>query len=251
MGYRIISIIVALFLTHGAFAQQYYGMGGLISVPSADMDTVPVGHIGAHYLNEHMIPDKMTLDGEKYNSWSNYLSVQPFRWIEVGYGYTLIKLHKNKDKNAEVGFYTKDRYFSLRLQPLRESKWWPSIVVGGQDVWGSLNKGESQSNYYRNYYVAASKHFDLLEQYIGVHLAYRHWKLDSNKKWNGVVGGLTFQPSFFRPLRVIGEYDGDGVNVGADCNLFRYVMLQVSLQQCQYFSGGVCLRVPFVRMNKK
>lgn len=250
MGNRIISITVGLLFALGISAQQYYGMSGLINVPSADMDTVPVAHVGAHYLNEHMIPDKMTIDGEKYNSWTNYLTVQPFRWIEVGYGYTLQKFHKNGDKTREVGFYSKDRYFSVRLQPVREAKWWPSVVFGGQDVWGSFDKGESKSNFYRNYYVATSKHFSLLKQYIGVHLAYRHWKLDCNKKWNGVVGGLTFQPSFFRPLRVIGEYDGDGVNVGADCTLFRYVMLQASLQRCQYFSGGICLRIPLVRMNK-
>ena len=226
-------------------------MEGLINVPSADMDTVPVAHIGAHYLDQHMLPDYIQLDGEKYNSGTNYLTVQPFSWIEVGYGYTLEKFHKNMNPKREVGFYSKDRYFSVRLQPIREARWWPSIVIGGQDILGSSDKGESTgSDFYRNYYVAASKHWDLFEQCVGAHLAYRHWKLDCNEKWNGVVGGLTLQPSFYRPFRLIGEYDGDGVNVGADCTLFRYLMLQASLQNCQYFSGGVCLRVPLVRMNK-
>ena len=250
MGDRVISLVVAVVCWIGVSAQQYYGMEGLINVPSADMDSVPVAHVGAHYLNQHMIPDLMIIDGKKYNSGTNYLTVQPFRWIEVGYGYTLQKFYRNGNRNNEVGFYSKDRYFSVRLQPVRESEWWPSVVVGGQDVWGSFDKGESKSNFYRNYYVAASKHFSLLEQYVGAHLSYRHWKRECNEKWNGVVGGLTLQPSFFRPLRVMGEYDGDGVNVGADCTLFRYVMLQASLQKCQYFSGGVCLRVPLVRMNK-
>ena len=251
MGNRIISLVAALVCWFNVSAQQYYGMEGLINVPSADMDTVPVAHVGAHSLNQHMIPDLMIIDGNKYDSGTNYLTVQPFKWIELGYGYTLQKFHKNGNPKREVGFYSKDRYFSVRLQPVRESEWWPSVVVGGQDVWGSFDEGESLSNFYRNYYVAASKHFDILEQYIGVHMAYRRWKLDCNKKWNGVVGGLTLQPSYFRSLRVIGEYDGDGVNVGADCTLFRYVMLQASLQQCQYFSAGVCLRVPLVRMNKQ
>ena len=249
MGNRIISIIIALACWTGLKAQQYYGMEGLINVPSADMDTVPVAHLGAHYLDQHMIPDKMLLDGEKYNSWSNYLTVQPFSWIEVGYGYTLLKAHRNMNPKAETGFYTKDRYFSARVQPVRESKWWPSVVVGGQDVWGSRESGRSTSNYYRNYYVAVCKHQDVLGQQVGVHMAYRQWKLECNEKWNGVIGGLTFQPSFYSPLRVIGEYDGDGVNVGADCTLFRYVMVQASMQKCKYFSGGVCLRVPLVRMN--
>lgn len=252
MGNRIISITVGLLFALGISAQQYYGLGGLINVPSADMDTVPVAHVGAHYLNEHMLPNKMTLDLKKYNSWSNYLTVQPFRWIEIGYGYTLEKYHKNRNPNAEVGFYSKDRYFSVRIQPVREAKWWPSVVFGGQDILGSADKGASTgSDFYRNYYVALSKHVNLLEQFVGLHVAYRKWSLESNKRWNGVVGGLTLQPSFYRPLRFIGEYDGEYVNVGADCTLFRYVMLQVSLQRFRYFSGGVCLRVPLVRMNKR
>ena len=250
MGNRIVSIIIGVLFALGISAQQYYGMGGLINVPSADMDTVPVAHVGAHYLDEHMIPDKITIDGEKYNSWTNFLTVQPFRWIEVGYGYTLEKYHRNLIPTEEVGFYSKDRYFSMRIQPLRENKWWPSVVVGGQDVWGSYDKGESKSNFYRNFYIAASKHQVLLDQYVGVHLAFRHFNQDYNRKWNGVVGGLTLQPSFYRPLRFICEYDGDGMNVGADCTLFRYVMLQASLQKFQYFSGGLCLRIPLVRMNK-
>ena len=257
MGNRIVSIVVALFCLNGIHAQQYYGMEGLINVPSADMDSVPVAHVGAHYLDKHMIPDKITFDGEKYNSATNYLTVQPFRWLEVGYGYTLEKFHRYGKKKAEVGFYSKDRYFSLRVQPIREARWWPSVVVGGQDILGSGEKGESTgSDFYTNYYVAVSKHQCVCGQWIGVHVAYRHWKQKDkwkrkyNEKWNGVVGGMTFQPSFYKPLRLIGEYDGDGVNVGVDCTLFRYVMLQASMQKCKYFSGGVCLRVPLVRMNK-
>lgn len=234
----------------GISAQQYTGMGGVIHVPSADMDTVPVAHLGAHYLNERMIPDGMTIDGEKYNSFTNYLTVQPFRWLEVGYGYTLWKCHWNDMPTERLGFYTKDRYFSARIQPIRENRWWPSIVIGGNDVIGSNDDGTSASSLTKNYYLALSKHVSLKGQYIGAHLAYRHYKQSFNKKWNGVVGGLTLTPSFYRPLRFIGEYDGQYVNVGADCTLWRYLMLQASLQNFQYFSGGVCLRVPLVRMNK-
>lgn len=235
----------------GASAQQYTGMGGLIHVPSADMDSVPVAHLGAHYIDKSMVPDIMTLDGKKYNSWTNYLTVQPFRWLEVGYGYTLWKFHRNHNRKAEVGFYSKDRYFSLRIQPIREKKWWPSVVVGGNDVVGSGNNGSSVSNNIKNFYIAFSKHIMFMGQYIGAHIAYRKYRQSFNNKWNGVVGGLTIQPSFYRPLRFIAEWNGCDANVGVDCTLFRYVMLQASLQNMQNFSGGICLRVPLVRMNGK
>lgn len=248
MGNRVKSLIAGLCCALSAAAQQYTGMQGLIHVPSADMDTVIVAHIGAHYVDQHMVPDGMTVDNEKFNSWTNYLTIQPFRWIEIGYGYTLWKYHKDQNKSKEIGFYAKDRYFSLRIQPIREGKWWPSVVIGGNDVVGAKDDGTSGSNFYKNFYVAASKHIELGGQLIGAHVAYRKWDKDYNKKWDGIVGGLTIQPSFYRPLRIIGEYDGDGVNIGADCTLFRYIMLQASLQQCKYPCAGLALRIPLTRL---
>lgn len=247
MGNRVKSLIAGLCCALSVAAQQYTGMQGLMHVPSADMDTVIVAHIGAHYMDQHIVPDKIAVDNEKYNTWTNYLTIQPFRWIEIGYGQTLLKHHKDLDKSKEIGINAKDRYFSVRVQPIREGKWWPSVVIGGNDVVGSRDDGTSASNHYKNFYVAASKHVELGGQLIGAHVAYRKWKRDYNKKWDGIVGGLTIQPSFYRPLRLIGEYDGDGVNIGADCTLFRYIMLQASLQQCKYPCAGLALRIPLTR----
>jgi hypothetical protein len=217
-------------------------MAGMIHVPTADMDTVGVARVGAHYIPKSMMPDKMTLDGEKFNSWTNYLSITPFRWIELGYGYTLWKMHKNQNKNEKTGFYSKDRYFSVRLRPLSEGRYWPSVVIGGNDVIGQRD-GDSYSFYFRNFYVAASKHIDLPFGEVGGHLAYRKWAKSFNNRWDGVVGGVTLRPSVYRPLRAIAEYDGESVNIGADCVLFRYVQLQASLMHCRYLSAGAAVRI--------
>jgi hypothetical protein len=222
-------------------AQQYAGMQGLIHVPTAVMDSAGVARVGLHYVPKEMIPDGLTCDGEKFSSLTNYLSITPFSWIQIGYGYTLWKLHRNHDKSQKTGFYAKDRYFSLYLQPLKEGRYWPSLVVGGNDVWGSGDDGQSGSNFYRNFFAAASKHFSLGGNQLGAHLAYRHWKRDYNSKWNGVVGGLTVRPSFYKNLRVIGEWDGAEVNIGADCLLFKCLLVQCALQECRNFTGGVSL----------
>lgn len=227
-------------------AQQYVGTPGLIHTPSAEMDTAGVVRVGAHFVPKEMIPDAFKFEGEKYNSFTNYVSVTAFRWVEVGYGYTLMKFRKNWAKDGKIGFYSKDRYLSLRIQPLREGKYWPSVVVGGNDVWGSGDDGTSGSNYFRNYYVALTKHLCLGGNLLGGHVAYRHWKRDYNKKWNGVTGGLTFQPAFYTPLRAVCEWDGTEVNVGVDCRVFKYFLLQCSLQDCKHFSGGLCLYIPLL-----
>ncbi len=238
--------IFFLLLSLAVSAQQYIGLSGMIHVPTADMDTVGVARVGAHYIPRSMMPDRMLLDGEKFNSLTNYLSVTPFRWIQLSYGYTLWKFHQDKNPNNQVGFYAKDRYFSIKLQPIREGKWWPSVVIGGNDVWGSADEGESGSNYYKNYFISASKHLDVGGHLIGGHVTYRRWSKEFNHKWNGVVGGITFQPGFYRPLRAMAEWDGNEVNIGVDCQLFKYFLVQCALLDLRTLNAGLCLYLPLL-----
>lgn len=224
-------------------AQQYTGMSGLLHVPSAEMDTIENLRFGMHALPTEMMPDNIRFEGKKYASSNWYVSAMPLKWVEVGYSFTLMKFRKNLNKKSdEIGFYSKDRYFSLRLRPLSEGRYWPSVVVGGNDVIGQRD-GDSYSFYFRNFYVAASKHLDLPFGVVGGHLAYRKWTKSYNDKWNGVVGGITFRPSIYSPLRIVSEYDGDGINIGTDCVLFHYVQLQASLIKCRYPSVGGAIRI--------
>jgi hypothetical protein len=241
----LLSLLLLLFLpVVGCWvsAQQYTGMMGLLHVPSAETDTVENLRLGVHALPVDMMPDGIRIEGEKYASTNWYVSAAPLKWLEVGYSFTLTKHHKNMKKEGEIGFYSKDRYFSLRLRPLSEGRYWPSVVIGGNDVIGQRD-GDSKSFYFRNFYVAASKHIDLPFGEAGGHLVYRKWTKSYNSRWDGVVGGITLRPSIYKPLRMIAEYDGDGINIGADCRLFRYVQLQASLIKCRYPSVGGAIRI--------
>ena len=224
-------------------AQQYAGMTGLLHVPSAEMDTIVNFRLGVHAIPTDMMPDGIRFEGEKYASSNWYVSAMPLKWLEVGYSFTLMKFRKNLDKESdEIGFYSKDRYFSLRLRLLNEGRYWPSVVIGGNDVTGQRD-GDSESFYFRNFYLATSKHLDLPFGVVGGHLTYRKWTRSYNSRWDGVVGGITLRPSIYSPLRAIAEYDGDGINIGADCMLFRYVLLQASLIKCRYLSVGGAIRI--------
>ena len=246
MKKKLYTLLLTLTLTLPVSAQQYLGMEGMIHVPTADMDTVGIARVGAHYIPKMMMPDRMLLDNEKFNSWTNYITLTPFRWIQVGYGYTLWKFHKDKNPNNEVGFYAKDRYFSVKLQLLREDRWWPSVAVGGNDVWGSSDEGKSGSNYYRNYFAALSKHVDLGAHRLGAHLTYRKWKRDDNHKWQGLVGGITYNPAFYSPLRLMCEWDGNEANIGADCRVFKYFLVQCAFNDLHRFNAGLCLYIPLL-----
>lgn len=240
-------------------AQQYTGMSGLIHVPSADMDKAGEIRIGAHFLNKESTPDRGFNYEGKYNTLSHYLSITPFSWMEIGYTCTLQKGKAiNIDGKVQEGtprLRFKDRYFSIKIQPLKEDKWWPSIAIGSNDPYGTSGttgtgkeaektiNGDGLSQYFGNFYIAATKHFSMQSHTVGVHLSYRKWKRSYNNKWNGPVGGITYQPSFQKNLRLIIEYTGNEVNVGFDWKLWRHLLIQSSLQNGKYFSGGLCYQL--------
>lgn len=140
-------VFVGILLTALSFtaaAQQYTGMSGLIHVPSAEMDDAGEARIGVHFLNREFTPD-IGFDYEgKYHTMSHYLSLTPFSWLEIGYTCTLQKGHAiNNEGIVQDGkpkLRFKDRYFSLKLQPLKEGKWWPAIAIGTNDPYGTDNK---------------------------------------------------------------------------------------------------------------
>lgn len=236
-----------------SFSQQYTGMSGLIHVPSGEMDQAGSIRIGTHFLHKEFLPDKAfdldeyfpSLHKGKYNSMDFYASITPFSWIEIGYTITLRKSnHSNLTSDHDVSYCRKDQYFSLKVQPLNEGKWWPSIALGTNDpITNGESKGTSVTRFnqhFANYYIAATKHLELASQKFGATLAYRKFKRVYNHRWNGVVGGFTYSPSFAPTFRAIVEWTGCDVNIGIDGVLWHHLMVQASLQAGKYPSCGIC-----------
>ena len=221
------------------FAQQYTGLSGLIHIPSADMHPAGEARVGGHFLNREFLPNEDYYRLGTYHTGTYYLSVTPFSWMELAYTCTMVKIFKGKEDMdpKDVKYTSKDRYFSIKLRPLKEGKYWPSIAVGTNDPITTI---EGKNQFFGNYFIAATKHISVKGHIFAAHLAYRHWKRDFNFKWNGVVGGVTYQPSFQQNLRVIAEYTGADFNVGFDWKLWKHVLIQASLQDGKYFSGGLC-----------
>lgn len=228
-------------------AQQYTGLNGLIHVPSADMDEEGVARLGAHALNKHFTSAGFIYkgDGKKYNTSDYYISATVFPWLEMSYAFTLLKLHQHSYTTiGEVSYKHKDRNLSIKIRLLKEKKWWPSVAIGGNDLHGT--------GYLTNYWMALSKHHDWGGHLLGAHAAWRDWRNSrshkGNKKWNGLVGGITYSPPIdHHHLRGIVEYTGHEINVGADYLLLGHVLLQASLQQGRYFSGGLCFQMDLLK----
>jgi len=237
-----------------ASAQEYHGTTGLLQVPSAEMDSAGTFRGGFSWMDRSVLPD-LTFYGDHipFDAPCYTVGISAFRWIQLSFTETLVKIHPNDDTSRPLGYYNLDRHINIKLNPLYEGRWWPAVAIGWDDV-GSLKslkieKSLTANNFFENMYVACSKHFDIKGYEIGVHLAYRYYPSDSNKERRGFAGGLTFVPRLGASLqgprawlqrpRLIVEWDGVGVNVGADVLLWRHLFVQVCLAHGSGFMGGL------------
>lgn len=209
-------------------AQQYTGLEGLLHCPSADMHGKGTGRISLAHLDRNTMPEHYSSDITAYS-----LAYSPFDWAEISF----TGLVRNVG-----GIVYQDRMTSVKFRPLKEGGWWPSVVVGSNDPLSTIKSSadDEENNHMCNVYIALSKHYDINIGTLGLHAAYRRFRKTVNDKWNGAVGGLTFSPCFFPEARIVGEYDGNGFNAGADVKLFKHISLQAICYEMKYFNCGIC-----------
>lgn len=201
-------------------AQMYTGVEGLLHVPSASMSEPGSLRVGLFVLDNEFTPTGYV----EQTVPTYFISLTPYEWVEASFMGTAWK----RDE-----IYLPDRTISVKVRPLKEGRWWPSIAFGTNDPIGT--------GFYRNYYVAAGKHFHVLGGLWGVDVAYRRYRLQTSRKWDGVVGGITYRPDFYPGLRLVAEWNGACVDMGLDVRLWQILRLQLTVQDFRYLSGGVCL----------
>ena len=250
---RIVFLVVAFMVPFGLISQEYHGTTGLLQVPCAEMDSAGTFKGNISFVSKYMLPDMSYYgDGIPFDAPCYTIGISFFRWIEMSYTGTLVKIQPNGDKTRPLGYYNEDRHINVKLTPLYEWKWWPAIAIGWDDL-GNLNtlkisERVTTNNFFENIYIAASKHFDIKGYEIGAHMVYRYYSSDNNnRERRGVAGGLTLRPAFYRALRFITEWDGIGVNVGADILLWKHWFAQVASVHGKGFSGvvGYHYRIPY------
>lgn len=205
-------------------AQTDIGTTGLMNVPTADMRPAGTFDGGASFIQKDLLFEKYSSKKSAVSSYNTFLfwvSFTPFPWIELAFRETLLKTQKSKT-DTRIGYYQQDRSWSIRVQPLKEGKYWPAVVVGTNDLFYSKSTSDSRSAYACVYGVV-SKHVPL--QNVGTFegtLAYAH-PIKDGITYDGVMGGLSFAPAFFPDMRVMGEYDTRGYNVGVGAFLFKHL----------------------------
>lgn len=221
-------------------AQYSMGVTGLLNIPTADMQADGTFMVGGNFLPEALTPDTWDYDTGNY-----FVNITFLPFVEVAYRCTLFH-GEFKAGNK----WQQDRSVSLRLRPLKEGKWWPSIVVGSNDVFttNQLNmfKDPGGTRYFSSVFGVATKHWcpsgHDLGFTFGGHIPFR--KASHNK---GVFGGIAYSPAFCRELSLMAEYDSDSMNLGAAARLFRHVSIHLFCYDFRAVSAGLRYEVKLLK----
>lgn len=225
-------------------AQMTYGVTGLLHMPSAEMQRDKTVMLGGNFLNKALTPPKWY-----YGTYNYYLNVTIFPFLEVAYTCTLFTAEGlGYAKYGYSGFMNQDRYFSFRLRALKEGQFWkymPAVVLGTSDPFTSTGDkiaSEKGNGYFSRFYIAATKHIQIGKEELGVHLAYLYNRR-KDYHLNGPAVGVTYSPSFHKPLTLIAEYDSKDFALGATYLLLNHVHLQFEMQRMKWFSGGLAFKI--------
>lgn len=236
--FPIISLIMAPFFT---FAQQTLGTTGTLNAPSARMQKDMTILLGGNYLHQELTPGTLF----RYNTFNYFLNATLLPFLEVSYTCTLIKATDHFVPEKKGRFVNQDRSMSARLRVLRERKFLPAIVIGGNDILSSVSNKKldiTSNQYFSRIYIAFSKRFMIHNEEIDVHLAGIYYR-QQNGKGNNISAAVSYTPSIARNLNLIAEYDSRWFNIGANYLLFNHLFLQAHLQEGKYLSGGLCYKI--------
>ena len=211
-----------------AKSQTVIGTPGLMNIPTAEIRKGGTFDGGASLMQKELQSETM-----HYNTGLYYINFAPFSFFDITLRETLVKSYKS---SGEYGFYQQDRSLTLRVQPIREKDgcWWPSILIGSNDFYSP--HGDS---YYAAVYGVMTKTLPIKGLGKFAITAGYTKPIRKGVLYSGVFGGISVSPYFAPMLRVMGEYDTRGVNVGIGVHLFRHLNLTCFTREFKGISATI------------
>ena len=228
----IVFVLVLVFLNVSApvLSQTVIGTPGLMNIPTAEVREGCTFDGGVSLMQNELQAENMN-----YNTGLYYINFAPFKFFDLTLRETLVKCQKSPS-NPKIGFYQQDRSLSLRVRPIceKEGEWWPSVLVGANDFYSA--HGDS---YYAAVYGVMTKTIPV--KGIGKFAATVGYArpIRMGVLYDGVFGGASFSPAFAPMVRVMGEYDTRGVNVGIGAHLFRHLNLTCFTREFKGISATI------------
>lgn len=225
MDKRVLVILITASWPFLSTGQTLSGTTGLLSVPSADKQADGTFMTGANYLPEINQPTW------KYDTGNYYFNLTFLPFLEVALKCTLLK-------RDNTGRYTgQDRGVSLRFQLMKEKKYLPAVTLGVHDAFTSSERNQ----HFGATYIVMTKHFSISRTLLGTTLGYGI-DVIKGSQFVGLFGGVSLTPGFLKPLTLMAEYDGKGINLGGSLFLFNHLYLFAMAQHLTDLTGGLAYR---------
>lgn len=209
-----------------SYSQSIEGTSGLMKIPSAVMKSDGTFIAGANYLPAEITPAEINYDTGNY-----FFNLTFLPFLEFTYRQTLLRFEGN---------HNQDRSFDIRLRLIKESKFLPAIVAGGNDLLSSTPG--IGSRYYNTIYGVATKHVELNKNRIGFTMGFGCGGV-RKENLNGFFGGISLIPAFLPSAKIMAEYDTKVVNAGAEVLFFKHLYLIGMAYDLKYFAGGIAYRI--------
>lgn len=229
----ILSVLLTMGIYQSIQAQYMLGTTGMMNIPTADRQAPGTVMLGGNYLPKEMMPSRFN-----YNTGNYFVSLSFFSFLELTYRETL---GKTDFMTSKPKYNQQDRSYSIRLCVWKEGKYLPGMAVGTNDP--IADKG---ANSFQSYYGVVTKTLHLgAEHYLSASLGYYlEGGKNSDTRWfgnkyKGVFGGVSYTPAFCKELKLMAEYDSDGVNVGAAVRLWKHLSLHAFSHDFNCVSGGI------------
>lgn len=208
-----------------AQAQMTLGNVGLFQVPTAELNETGTLMAGGNFLPKSLSPFG-------YATGNYFVNVTLFSFLELTYRMTLLRTDYMHDRPR---LQQQDRGISVRVQLLRERNHWPALLVGSNDPQGT--------SFFGTVYGVATKNWTLGRGYrLGATVGYV-WPLSANEEmavqYKGVMAGVSVAPGWCPGLKLIAEYDSEGINAGCAATLWKHLTLFVFCHDGRGCSAGI------------
>ncbi len=230
---RILVLLLFCIPFTGNHAQSLTGTTGYFNIPSGEIYPDKTMYAGASFLNKKYVE----WSGYEYTSMPVFVTFSFVPFMEVSIRFT--RALGREDYSSTVG----DRMASARFQPIKEGKYWPSVVIGFQNFFTTLGSGEA--SHFNSTYLVATKNFKFhkIIHSFGLTAGYGSEIFTSaDYQFIGFFGGIKITPQHLEFLELMLEYDADKWNVGARLTLFKHLVLLGGFEGMDSFSGGVSYR---------
>lgn len=224
----LLIICLVSFVQKGMTAMSMFGTTGLVLIPTANI--LPDGKLalGISYTDE------------KYGKYSSRHTAQIASYATLGYlPFLEVSLRVTKYPNlpwSENYRSAVERMASVKLQVFREKRFFPSVVLGVNDLYGKSIQYNAQ------YFVISKLVNPPLLKHIGIHIGYAPNPIKSKRIYNyslqGIFAGLETQ--LYKSISAMLEYDSKKFNIGLRiAPLADFIYINVVALGLNHISGNI------------